>query len=1101
MVVKRPNRKQLAALILTVLGVSAGAFAFTRLQQPSVNAAAPTGTFFDNLVIVAMENQNYADVMGSGLGSANAPFIGTILNSGHSATYPNYHSYGAGIGGCSAGCYEALITGMQTMSDGYSCCTARPTVVDRLSGLGGTWQAYCESGCPRGPDHFPFIAFTPTSTQTSNIFTGSGVSTSTFIAAANSANPPNFLWFTPTDSHNMHDNSIPTGDAYIKTFFVGTGTIASPAAGSLLASTLFQPGHRTLLMFWWDEYDPSPQLLYSPMLIGSSTIDNGNSYTEYSWLHLIDTNWGLPTLTGNDASAVLPTIFNNPVPNYSLTTTPSSFSFQTGASGTSTIGATATGGFTSSIALSIASPIGLACSLSLPSITPGTTSTLSCSSTTVGSYTVTVTGVSGTLTRTATVQVQVTAPVQPDYSITTNPSSISFQTGGSGSSTIGITGLGGFTGSVSLSVPAVTGVTCTLVASLSPGQTSPLSCSSSTVGTYTVTINGVSGTITHSATVQVQVTNIPPPSGNFGSCTSLPQGWNCGNILGLSGTHATITNGVLSTVLVATGTGNDNAYQYATTQKGTFPWSPCQAPASGVLDPSLTTVTSTFTVNQLPVNNGRYVIYIALYYWLPTPASGGGLSYSCVDTQSRLENVGGVFTSVGVTSTFNPGDSFGWNVITLGGVSPGGVYTLAADVTTQCSRALGAYGIPASTPCQLAGIEIGVEGFQFTTLDLSWSGVSLIAGNPPPPGPLATAIGFTPSAPVTGQTVTFTATSTGGTVPYSQAWAFGDGTTGTGTSVVHAYTTAGTYTVTLTTTDSGSPVQTAIVSKSITVTTTPPPPPPPSGTYVIKWEGWDYDGGGEVTIQVNGVTVGTRPSSSCGACAQVYTPQSLTTTNRFHLGSNTLTFRQATWDFSGERNIVITNSTGAVVFSDSTDRRFVAGQVFTLTVFIGGTPPPPPLTGSFTFTPSVIMAGQSYTFTASATGGVSPYTFTWAFGDSGTGTGSPVTHVYSTAGTFTVVLTVRDNVGTTVTVSKSVTVNPIPPPLVVTFTYGLQVTFQASASGGTPPYTFSWSFGDGTTGIGANIVHTYATAGTYTVTVTVTDNLGVTASSTVTITV
>ena len=36
----------------------------------------PVGSTFDNVVVVAMENQNYADVMGStGAGNANAPFI------------------------------------------------------------------------------------------------------------------------------------------------------------------------------------------------------------------------------------------------------------------------------------------------------------------------------------------------------------------------------------------------------------------------------------------------------------------------------------------------------------------------------------------------------------------------------------------------------------------------------------------------------------------------------------------------------------------------------------------------------------------------------------------------------------------------------------------------------------------------------------------------------------------------------------------------------------------------------------------------------------------------------------------------------------------
>src|SRR5213596_729689 len=104
---------------------------------------------------------------------------------------------------------------------------------------------------PRGNDHFPFTGFA-SDANSPDIFTGSSVSTSQFIAAANSASPPNFLWFTPTDNHNMHDNSVQTGDSYLKTFLVGSGTVLTPTSGSLLASSLFRNSqYRTLLYLWW----------------------------------------------------------------------------------------------------------------------------------------------------------------------------------------------------------------------------------------------------------------------------------------------------------------------------------------------------------------------------------------------------------------------------------------------------------------------------------------------------------------------------------------------------------------------------------------------------------------------------------------------------------------------------------------------------------------------------------------------------------------------------------------------------------------------------------------------------------------------------------
>ena len=283
-------------------------------------AHAVSGTYFDNIVIVAMENQNYVDVMGSGTGSSNAPFIASLLPYG--TTFLNFHAYGAnGRNTCasthSAGCYEALIAGVSDLlGNGYSCCIPNPTVVgNRFPSAGLTWQAYCESGCPRGNDHFPFTGFTDTS-SCSCIFAGSSVSTSNFVAAANSATPPNFLWFTPTDNHNMHDNSIQSGDTYLHNFLVGsTGSVAAPASGSLLASNLFTPGHRTMLLVWWDEYDPAPILFYAPGIVKQAYISSSDVYDEFSILHTIESNWALPTLTSNDAAAAPMTeIFGSSTP-------------------------------------------------------------------------------------------------------------------------------------------------------------------------------------------------------------------------------------------------------------------------------------------------------------------------------------------------------------------------------------------------------------------------------------------------------------------------------------------------------------------------------------------------------------------------------------------------------------------------------------------------------------------------------------------------------------------------------------------------------------------------------------------------------------------
>jgi len=281
------------------------------ISLPATASAAPTGSSFNHIVIIAMENQNY----GSVIGSSSAPFINSLAALG--TTVSNYHSYGQNIGGCSAGCYEAFTSGQQSHSDSWcprssSPCYTISNIADQLHTAGLTSAMFCEDGCPRGADHFPWIAYT--STWNSCLAASGGIScngqtgpdgnllynsqssggNTAFINYLNSATPANYIWFTPTDSHNMHDNSVSTGDAYIQTLLVGTGSLSSPSSNSVLGTSLFKtPG--TFLYLWWDEYDPSPNVEYGSMIKIGHTSTGG--YTEYDSLHSIEANWGLPYIT------------------------------------------------------------------------------------------------------------------------------------------------------------------------------------------------------------------------------------------------------------------------------------------------------------------------------------------------------------------------------------------------------------------------------------------------------------------------------------------------------------------------------------------------------------------------------------------------------------------------------------------------------------------------------------------------------------------------------------------------------------------------------------------------------------------------------------
>jgi acid phosphatase len=98
--------------------------------------------------------------------------------------------------------------------------------------------------------------------------------------------------------------------------------------------------------------------------------------------------------------------------------------------------------------------------------------------------------------------------------------------------------------------------------------------------------------------------------------------------------------------------------------------------------------------------------------------------------------------------------------------------------------------------------------------------------------------------------------------------------------------------------------------------------------------------------------------------------------------------------------------------------------------------PPPPLSTSFTTSPSIPLVNVPVTFTVTTTGGTAPYTVNWSFGDGTSGTGTSVTHTFASAASFTVSETAADSSSPaqTATSSQSVTVNvqaPIPPTLSV----------------------------------------------------------------------
>src|SRR5206468_776467 len=164
-------------------------------------------------------------------------------------------------------------------------------------------------------------------------------------------------------------------------------------------------------------------------------------------------------------------------------------------------------------------------------------------------------------------------------------------------------------------------------------------------------------------------------------------------------------------------------------------------------------------------------------------------------------------------------------------------------------------------------------------------------------------------------------------------------------------------------------------------------------------------------------------------------------------------------------------------------------------------------TAAFAFGPPKPLEATSVSFDASNStdpdGNITNYEWNWGDGSNSTVSVSSIAqHAFATFGDYTVGLMVTDSDGLTNTTSAQVHVFAPPSALFTSSptspraTHAVTLNGSASSDPDGTVARYEWDFGDGATGNGPIVDHTFAVGGSYLVVLTVTDLDGFTARAT-----
>jgi uncharacterized repeat protein (TIGR01451 family) len=368
----------------------------------------------------------------------------------------------------------------------------------------------------------------------------------------------------------------------------------------------------------------------------------------------------------------------------------------------------------------------------------------------------------------------------------------------------------------------------------------------------------------------------------------------------------------------------------------------------------------------------------------------------------------------------------------------------------------------------------------------------------------------------TGVVVFVDSSNVGGSVNNQYIWDFGDGTTGSGPSNVHTYTTPGPFLACLILSTQLGCVDTFCVNVypnvsacNLAVTTVPD-----SNFSVVN----AVVTGGTPPYQYSWNTISPFSFdtllSSGNYCVTVYDGLGCTASSCYNWGgvvcnssfsynqtnANTFLFVSSlgvnvtnyTWDFGDGNNSFNTPSILHTYSSPGT-------YLVTLTAYVNGvvcgtfvgtvvvpTVPPPACQAYFSVTYQ--QNGGTIFIDSSFVAGSTNNQYVWDFGDGTTGTGYIITHLYAGAGPYSACLTISTQLGCVDTFCTTIYPWVNSCNLAVTVAPDANnVLVNATATGGTPPYNYSWNT------LSSFSFDTLLTNGNYCVTVT--DAAGCTATS------